>query len=192
MSDFLNQLRNGGGNKRFDRNRKPFDGPSYRGPERHGPPRDNKNTGPPRRPADPELMPVILRLLESIGEEQKRLADNAEKRLREAERQAAALEAIAAAFTRLLAAQAMEPNETLQIGASAGATVQTGMVAEGLTAAEENPVCNPLAQRIQTLRQSGLSYEKIAQRFDADGVPTISGKGKWHGPAVQRFLSQGK
>lgn len=188
MNDFLNQLRNGSGNKRFDRNRKPFDGPSYRAPERHGPPRDHKNSGPPRRPADPELMPVILRLLESIGEEQKRLADNAEKRLKEAERQAAALEAIAAALTRFVVA---EPHFSIAAPAMDGPAESDG-AGEPSTPTAENPAREDLAQRIRLLRESGLSYEKIAQRFDADGVPTASGKGKWHGPAVQRFLSQGR
>jgi hypothetical protein len=189
MSDFLNQLRNGGGgNKRFDRNRKPFDGPSFRGPERHGPPRDHKNSGPPRRAGDPELMPVILRLLESIGEEQKRLADAAEKRLHEAERQTTALLAIAEALARGGAAD--PAGRPVAPQGEAPDLVPPGEPAE--LCAEEDGATRDLRQRIQALRDSGLSYEKIAQQFDAEGVPTLSRKGKWHGPAVQRLLSQGR
>jgi hypothetical protein len=35
-----------------------------------------------------------------------------------------------------------------------------------------------------------MSYAKIAQQLESEGVPTLSGKGAWRGPAVQRLLQQ--
>jgi hypothetical protein len=36
------------------------------------------------------------------------------------------------------------------------------------------------------MRAEGDSWEKIARRMDEQGIPTVSGKGKWRGPAIKK------
>lgn len=40
------------------------------------------------------------------------------------------------------------------------------------------------------LRKEGLSFDKIADRLNADGIPTLSGDGKWEGRTIQRKLKE--
>ncbi|XPS85187.1 uncharacterized protein Dvar_32050 [Desulfosarcina variabilis str. Montpellier] len=44
-----------------------------------------------------------------------------------------------------------------------------------------------LVDVIANMHAEGDSWEKIARHFNAQQIPTISGKGKWHGPAVKKF-----
>jgi recombinase len=38
------------------------------------------------------------------------------------------------------------------------------------------------------LRAQGLSWEEIARRWNAEGVPTLSGKGQWHRKTITRLV----
>jgi hypothetical protein len=40
---------------------------------------------------------------------------------------------------------------------------------------------------IGALRAEGDSWEKIARRMDERNIPTVSGKGKWRGPAIKKI-----
>jgi hypothetical protein len=42
----------------------------------------------------------------------------------------------------------------------------------------------------QTLKAEGLSLQKIADRFNRDGVPTLSGKGRWQKGTMGNLLAQ--
>jgi hypothetical protein len=42
--------------------------------------------------------------------------------------------------------------------------------------------------QIKTLREAGMSLSAIAQKFNQDNVPTVSGSGKWHHGAISRLL----
>lgn len=53
------------------------------------------------------------------------------------------------------------------------------------------PVTNKtstLVAEIKTLRTQGQSWSRIAQDLNARGIATPSGKGKWHGSSVQRYV----
>jgi hypothetical protein len=45
-----------------------------------------------------------------------------------------------------------------------------------------------LASRAAELREQGLSWTEIARRLNAEGIPTPSGKGKWHDVSVARLV----
>jgi hypothetical protein len=35
-----------------------------------------------------------------------------------------------------------------------------------------------------------VSWKEIARRFNAEGIPTLSGIGKWHGSTVKRMVGK--
>jgi hypothetical protein len=43
---------------------------------------------------------------------------------------------------------------------------------------------------ILNLRRKGLSYQKIAQILELEGIATFSGRGKWHAQTVQKLYRQ--
>lgn len=45
-------------------------------------------------------------------------------------------------------------------------------------------------QRLQALQVEGLSLQKIADRLNNEGVPTLSGKGKWQKGTIGNLLAQ--
>ena len=59
---------------------------------------------------------------------------------------------------------------------------------EGLSAGPLNDQSRPkILDLIAAMRASGNSWEKIARHMDKKSIPTVSGKGKWRGPAVKKF-----
>lgn len=49
-----------------------------------------------------------------------------------------------------------------------------------------------LASRAVELREQGLSWAEIARRWNAEGIPTPSGKGQWHDASVARLVKASK
>jgi hypothetical protein len=47
-----------------------------------------------------------------------------------------------------------------------------------------------ILRRIRALRASGLSLQPIADRLNADGVPTLSGRGSWRKGTVGNLLAE--
>src|SRR5919109_1727165 len=45
-----------------------------------------------------------------------------------------------------------------------------------------------LARKVRELKAQGVSVREIARRLDAEHIPTLSGKGKWHDRSVSRLL----
>ena len=45
-----------------------------------------------------------------------------------------------------------------------------------------------VVKRIESLRGKGVSIRGIADRLNADGVPTAHGGAKWHASTVQKVL----
>jgi hypothetical protein len=46
-----------------------------------------------------------------------------------------------------------------------------------------------LLQRIQGMREKGMTYSKIASQFNEEGVATVSGTGKWYPSTISQLLS---
>ena len=44
-------------------------------------------------------------------------------------------------------------------------------------------------ERIRELERLGMSASDIAHELNAEGVPTATGRGRWHPPGVARALS---
>jgi hypothetical protein len=45
-----------------------------------------------------------------------------------------------------------------------------------------------LVAQAEELRGQGISWREIARRWNAEGVPTLTGKGKWHDANIQRLV----
>jgi hypothetical protein len=45
-----------------------------------------------------------------------------------------------------------------------------------------------LIQKAKTLNAEGASWAEIARRWNAEGIPTLSGKGQWHRKTVSRMV----
>ena len=47
-----------------------------------------------------------------------------------------------------------------------------------------------LSQRIQNMRDEGTSFVKIADQLNQEGVPTVSGIGKWYASSVFQLFAK--
>jgi hypothetical protein len=47
-----------------------------------------------------------------------------------------------------------------------------------------------LTRRAKKLHTQGVSWKEIARRFNAEGIPTLSGIGQWHGSTVQHMIEK--
>jgi transcriptional regulator of heat shock response len=47
-----------------------------------------------------------------------------------------------------------------------------------------------LSQRIQNMRDEGMSFVKIADQLNQEGVSTVSGSGKWYASSVFQLLAK--
>ena len=43
-------------------------------------------------------------------------------------------------------------------------------------------------KRIENLHKQGLGYRRIAERLNAEGIPTLSGRGQWHKSTVWKLI----
>jgi len=181
MDDFLHNLRSGK-LKQSDRGRSHSD---YKGPQRR--------VGNERRRTDyyakvtGEHFGLVKDAIESLAAQQKRIADALVANENTQTRIADALETIAA---RLSAQQA----ETVSApeGQPTAADVPTAAPESDLEwAASETKLTDEnrpkLMRIIESLRDDGQSWEKIARHMIEKSVPTVSGKGTWRGAAVKKF-----
>ena len=200
MSDFLHNLRNGNANNRYDRPRKNYDNSPYRPTDRHNP-RDKRN-GNQRKPYPSEQLTVIKKILEEIQGNQKELIQAARDRAVSEKRMAEALEAIAAHLVTIPSGKATEVAEPIPAPAEAEEVVETEAEIKAeieAAPADEHgePSLDPALDRkkealaiIHPLRKKGLTYEKIARHLDTQGIPTVSGRGKWRGQAVSKLIAE--
>lgn len=212
MNDFLHSLR-GNKDKRFDRNRRTYESPSYRSNDRmnnsdkrkKGPYRSQQNEQTQAYAAINKLLPTIKALLESQTEDRKKLIEAEE-------RKAAAMESIASLLKQLSggATDALPVLESIESFCENDACEPVGEESslvpkdaemqadeQGVDTEEEKPAAevgqqtamqrDKLVLRIQALREQGFSYEKIARHFEENQIPTISGRGKWRGQAVSKL-----
>jgi hypothetical protein len=61
-------------------------------------------------------------------------------------------------------------------------------VAEQRLRAAKLKAAQQLVLKAEELREQGLSWREIAQRWNAEGVPTPTGKGKWHDANIARLV----
>ena len=182
MDDFLHNLRSGK-LKQQDRGRRDYS--DYKGPQRRA--------GSDRRRPDyyakvtGENFALVKDALESLAEQQKRIADALTAKTDTESRIADALEVIA---TRLAdvpdtaESQAPKHSPAAQDPTPADQTDYDWKSSGPKLTNDERP---HLIQLIAAMRKDGQSWEKIARHMSERGVPTVSGKGTWRGTAVKKF-----
>jgi len=212
MNDFLHSLR-GNKDKRFDRNRRNYESPSYRSNDRmnnsdkrrKGPYRSQQNEQAQAYAAINKLLPTIKALLESQTEDRKKLIEAEERKASAMESIASFLKQLSGGATDALPVlesiesfcenDACEPMEEEPSLVPEDAEMQADD--QGVDTEEEKPAAeagqqtsigrDELVPMIQALREQGFSYEKIARHFEENQIPTISGRGKWRGQAVSKL-----
>lgn len=188
MNDFLKQLRSGG--KRFDKSRRPYDNPQYRSPERQNG-RDRKGQIH-RKTYDQNQLNNIRKVLETIVNGQKLLADHAERQTVATERIADALELIgvqlgAPAPPKREAGEKPKPEQP-----ETGESPETSVEARD-DEAMDMPVSHgrdAIIDMIVGMREEGATFEEIAGRLIDDEIPTLTGKGQWRAQNVSRLFNQ--
>ncbi len=194
MDDFLHNLRSGK-LKQPDRGRRDYT--DYKGPQRRA--------GNERRKPDyyakvtSENFALVKVSLDALADHQKRIADAVAARKKTDARIADALETIAAMLGRHWGYEkdlprVGEPFEAEpESEGDAGDSVVPGEVTDQLAGigTDNRKISDNDKPRllgiITAMRVDGESWEKIARHMDERAIPTVSGKGKWRGPAVKKF-----
>lgn len=190
MDDFLHNLRSGK-LKQPDRGRRDYT--DYKGPQRRA-------TTERRRPdyytkVTGENFALVKNSLDTLTEQQKRIADAMAAREKTESRIADALEAIAAMMGRYggdqgVESQRSEPAKPEPDGNTMGSIIPTEVIDDRAGIGNEKSSEENKPRRrdiIASMRADGNSWEKIARHLDDQNFPTVSGKGKWRGPAVKKF-----
>ena len=183
MDDFLHNLRSGN-LKQPDRNRRQYGDPQYKGPQRR--------TSPERRKKDhdnglqAEILTAIKDLLKNLHESQKRMVQAMDERNKTESRKTKALLQIAERLDNIALENKSNTASThLEIPKKEKApekkSATAPFTAKGLS------TINDAGSLICRLRDQGFSYAKIADTLEAEGIPTVSGKGHWRGQSVQRL-----
>lgn len=194
MDDFLHNLRSGK-LKQQDRGRRDYT--DYKGPQRRA--------GNERRKPDyyakvtSENFALVKNSLDALTDHQKRIADAMAARKQTDARIADALETIAAMLGRHWGYEKDLPrvSEPIEVepepNGDPGDSNVPGKVVDGFAGIgtgnrkisdNDKP---RLLGIITAMRADGDSWEKIARHMDERDIPTVSGKGKWRGPAVKKF-----
>ena len=61
--------------------------------------------------------------------------------------------------------------------------------AQGVQLGRPRTMSEETVERIRELKRLGMSASDIAHELNAEGVPTATGRGRWHPPGVARALS---
>jgi hypothetical protein len=191
MDDFLHNLRSGK-LKQPDRGRRDYT--DYKGPQRRA--------GNERRKPDfyakvtGENFNMVKGSLDALADQQKRIAEAMATRNETEQRIADALEAIAAMMKRHWGHQndfstdhdpiEAEPNgETMERRVPAEVVDNLSGIDTG--SKKLSNIDKPkLMAIVAAMRAEGKSWEKIARHMDERDIPTVSGKGKWRGPAIKK------
>ncbi|GAB6907502.1 hypothetical protein DESC_350017 [Desulfosarcina cetonica] len=199
MDDFLHNLRSGK-LKQTDRSRRDYT--DYKGPQRRA--------GNERRKPDyytkvtNENFALIKETLDVLAENQTRIADTIATQNITATRIANSLEALATMIGRKWGYEDLLPHtdeaDTMasrcetdpasspsshSVAAPQAAPAEKAPSAEETSSEEEEEPST--LDVIAGMREEGESWEKIARYLDNHQVPTVSGKGKWRGPAVKKL-----
>lgn len=195
MDDFLHNLRSGK-LKQPDRGRRDYS--DYKGPQR-------RVSNERRRPGTDyyakvtnENFALIKETLDKLAGNQNRIADAMVSREKTEARIADALESIVAMMGHrsngagiLTQPDPMDDTETAEDIkghiAPTEAAVKPPVAStdnNGKLSAENK---TELMEIIAAMRNDGNSWEKIARHFDDRKIATVSGKGKWRGPAIKKF-----
>ncbi len=100
------------------------------------------------------------------------------------------------AVSEAINAQTVEPEEAVALSETPSPPVALSTDTPTVTTPPEHPPRLPpkrvaaLSRRAKKLSGEGVSWKEIARRFNAEGVPTLSGIGQWHGSTVQHMIEK--
>lgn len=184
MDDFLHNLRSGNLRKSNTGNRRQYNDQHGRHPNRRVADRRQKDTD---QRLVTESLETIKELLKQVATAQQQSAAVQEQRAATEARATAALERIAASLGGGNAEIAPAPAETPAEGSQ---PTETAPEVDAPRAAASSETTPSLGEKITALRAQKLSYARIADQLNAEGVPTPSGRGQWRGQTVQRTLQR--
>lgn len=181
MSDFLHNLRTGN-LKRYDRPRKNYDSPQNRN-------QNDRNYGKDRKGNYHKKVHTGDQL-QDIKKHLEVIAQTIESNLKAQEKAASALERIALvleATTGIKPAATVTPDDIArQPPAEPQATLET----DDQKSEIPDISSDILMETITKMRNDGASFDKIAGELEKRDIPTVSGRGKWRGPAVSKLLKE--
>ena len=180
MDDFLHNLRSGNLRKSNTGNRRHYNDQQGKHPNRRVTDRRQKDND--LRLAT-ESLETIKEVLQQLITAQLQVAAVHEQRAATEVRTAAALESIAASLETRSGHKVQPPAEEPRQAAASGETAQDA----NTEPASDAP---SLGEKIAALREQKLSYARIADQLNQEGVPTPSGRGQWRGTTVQRALQR--
>jgi DNA-binding transcriptional MerR regulator len=186
MNDFLHQLRSGH-SKQFDRNRKNYDNPQYRGHDNRGG-RDRKNTSQ-RKSSDNVQLNTIKRILDTISENQKSMTESSKRRAVAEERIARVLEDIST-YLQKGAGQNVPDPAINELPVDASSPSEATPDKESRPEPTKKNDRGKLLKLIERMRDDGASFDKIARHLEKNKISTLSGRGHWRGPSVSRLFYQ--
>ena len=185
----------GGNDKRFNRSHRPYDSSPLtkdmggnqrrngfqrkRGGQTHGAEASN------------EMLATIKDQLQKISQNQKRMADLQERSAVAEERKADAMEQLAEHFKQWLAPSAGVSIETETVTATLSES-REATLSESREATPETVETVPeegksLLETITDMREKGITFGKIADHLNGEGVPTTSGADLWNRLTVSKF-----
>lgn len=199
MNEFLKKLRSNT-DKRYDRNRRPYNGPGYRNMDA----KTNKNGRKhPHSKSDSDQLatllsdwiPAIKDILEEMNQNQKRIAQSEETKVEVLQEIAYHLKHISSAFPQSSPSvkSDIEPSDVSDVSGEAAEEDQEEQEEESEedSYSEEDALeaeRQKIISLINGMREQGSTYGQIAAYLCAENVPTFSGKGRWHAQTVHRVL----
>lgn len=205
-----------GNDRRYNRNQNTYDsGLTNKGPgmyRRNG--MHRKKSGPDTDAVLSEGITAIKDYLKEITDLQKRLVGSQEQIARAQEAHAEAMQQIASCV-RVLLGKGTDPTPASATDAEPVRTAEPEAFQEtpiveipdesvpAVSVVEETaeddappepipagPMVEAAFKIIAEMRKNRVSFEKIADRLDAEGVPPISGMGKWNRKTVSKFYKE--
>ncbi len=100
------------------------------------------------------------------------------------------------AVSEAINAQTVEPEEAVALSETPSPPVALSTDTLTETPAPQTPAKLPLKRvaalirKAKNLSAQGVSWKEIARRFNAEGIPTLSGIGQWHGSTIQHMIEK--
>ncbi len=100
------------------------------------------------------------------------------------------------AVSEAINAQTVEPEEAVALSETPSPPVALSTDTLTETPAPQTPAKLPLkrvaalSRRAKKLSAQGVSQKEIARRFNAEGIPTLSGIGQWHGSTIKHMIEK--
>ena len=188
MNDFLHNLRSGKF-KRNDRSNRPYKDSQHRGSQWRGDANGRKS----QHHSSSDVVLEVNKALKDIAASHRRFADAYESKVKADERKAAAMESIAKVLMQRFGSDLESIEEDREEDRSASESKSepdSPAIHAEQTVKTTDFDRETLLANMSDLRKEGMSFEKIAQHLESRGVPTLSGKGTWRGPAISKLCKE--